>query len=77
MLVLRVIAQAEHISLNDIVDNLRYPESVVENALNIALENNWVAAKDGLYTLTWRCFRTITRVLARRNLLAGVRQVSL
>jgi hypothetical protein len=77
MLVLRVIAQAERISLDDIVDNLRYPQSVVENALNIGLENNWIGAKDGLYTLTWRCFRTITRVLARRNLLAGVRQVSL
>jgi len=72
MLVLRVIAQAEHISHADIVRNLRYPDAVVENALGAALEKRWIVEKNGLYSITWTWFRTITRVLSRQNLLAGV-----
>ncbi len=73
MLVLRVIAQSEHISQADIVANLRYPNAVVENTLQVAREKKWVAEKDGRFSLTWAWFRTITRVLSRQNLLAGVK----
>ena len=73
MLVLRVIAQAEYIAHEHIVANLRYPVSVVNNALQYSLENKWVVEEDGIYSLSWGWFRTITRVLSRHNLLAGVR----
>lgn len=75
LLVLRVIAQAERINKEDIVANLRYSPAVVENALRVALGRGWVREKNGRYSLAWPWFRTITRVLARQNLLAGVRQV--
>ena len=73
MLVLRVIAQAESISHEHIVANLRYPVSVVNNALQYSIENQWVEERNGLYSLSLGWFRTVTRVLSRQNLLAGVR----
>jgi hypothetical protein len=73
MLVLRVIAQAEYISHEHIVANLRYPVSVVNNALQYSLENKWIVEENGVYSLRWGWFQTITRVLSRQNLLAGVR----
>ena len=75
-LVLRVIAQAENITRADIVANLRYTQSVVDNALQVAIESQWINETDGHYSLAWPWFRTITRVLSRQNLLAGVRHLS-
>ena len=54
--------------------NLRYPRHVVRDALRVVRDWGWVTEEEGAYTLTWRWFRTITRVLSRQNLLAGVRQ---
>ena len=76
LLTLRVIAQAERITRKDIVSNLRYSDQVVRNALHVALVKGWIREADGEYTLAWPWFRTITRVLARQNLLAGVRKVT-
>jgi hypothetical protein len=74
LLTLRTIAQAERVTVAELVSNLRYPEAVVVNALRIALVNGWVVLRDEDYSLSWAWFRTVTRVLARQNLLAGVRQ---
>jgi DNA-binding IclR family transcriptional regulator len=71
--VLRVIAQAERISEEHLRENLRYPASVIRNALHLAVDRGWVIEADEHYSLSWHWFRTITRVLARQNLLAGVR----
>ena len=72
-MVLKIIAQSQYITRDDIVRNLRYPGSVVDNALRTALDNEWIMEKNNYYSLSWRWFRTITRVLARQNLLAGVK----
>jgi len=74
LLVLRVIAQAEGITADLIEGNLRYPRSVIDNALQLAMERQWVEVSNGSYSIALPWFRTITRVLARQNLLAGVRQ---
>ena len=70
--------QAEQISLADIAANLRYPDATVRNALHFSLVKGWVEAlDDGRYSLSLPWFRTVTRVLARKNLLAGVRETVL
>jgi hypothetical protein len=71
LLTLRVIVQAERITREHLVSNLGYVDEVVSNALHVALVNGWIRKSDGEYTLTWPWFRTITRTLARQNLLAG------
>jgi len=71
LLTLRVIAQAERITHEHLVSNLGYGDEVVSNALHVALVNGWIRKRKGEYTLTWPWFRTITRTLARQNLLAG------
>ncbi len=70
LLVLRAIAQSERISERDIVDNLRLPKGAVSSATHYSLLRGWIEVVDGRYQLTWGWFRTITRVLARQNLLA-------
>lgn len=74
LLVLRVIAQVELITFDDIVSNLRFEPSVVTSSLQFALLNNWVEERNGRYRISWPWFRVITQVLGRQNLLAGVRQ---
>jgi hypothetical protein len=74
LLVLRVIAQAEQITPEVIAANLRYPSSVIDSALQLVVDRQWVVEQHGRYSLALPWFRPITRVLARRNLLAGVRQ---
>ncbi|ARN75745.1 AAA family ATPase [Oceanicoccus sagamiensis] len=74
LLVLRVIAQSELISIADIKRNLRFDQPVIEATLNFTVLAGWVEHQDGLYRITWPWFRTITRILARKNLLAGVRE---
>lgn len=70
LLVLRVIAQSEVISLEDIADNLRLPAGAVGSAMHFCLSRGWIDSGDGRYSLSMDWFRTITRVLARQNLLA-------
>lgn len=70
LLVLRVIAQSEVISLEDIADNLRLPEGSVGSAMHYCLSRGWIESDNGRYSLSMDWFRTVTRVLARQNLLA-------
>jgi hypothetical protein len=74
LLILRVIAQSEKISFDDIVANLRFEPGLVRTTLHFGLMRGWLEQEDGGYRLSWTWFRTITRVLARQNLLAGVTQ---
>jgi hypothetical protein len=70
MLVLRCIAQADLISEADIVDNLRLPTGAVSSAMHYCESRGWIEEYDGRYRISMQWFRTITRVLARQNLLA-------
>jgi len=70
LLVLRSIAQAEVISETDIVDNLRLPSGAVSSAMHYCISRGWIEEFGGRYRLTMEWFKTITRTLARQNLLA-------
>jgi hypothetical protein len=69
LLVLRVIAQSELIARDEIVESLRFSEANVGNAILVSLQQGWVEEVDGRYRLSWDWYRTITRVLVRRNFL--------
>ena len=70
MLVLRCIAQSELVSAADVVDNLRLPHGAVGSAMHYCNSLNWIEEVDGRYRITMHWFKTITRALARQNLLA-------
>ncbi|GAF81190.1 unnamed protein product, partial [marine sediment metagenome] len=74
LLVLRVIAQVELITFDDIVSNLHFEPSVITSSLQCAMQNKWVEERNGRYRISWPWFRVITQILGRQNLLAGVRQ---
>jgi len=69
LLVLRVIAQSEPVSLDDIVENLGFSTKIVTAKLFIAMSRGWVEKVEDRYRLSWTWFRTITQVLRRRNML--------
>ncbi len=69
LLVLRVIAQSELIARNEVVESLRFSEANVGNAILVSLQQGWIEEVDGRYRLSWDWYRTITRVLVRRNFL--------
>jgi hypothetical protein len=73
LLVLRVIAQVELVSFDDIVSNLQLEPAVVTSVLQFATTSGWVEVRAGRYRINWTWFRVITQVLGRQNLLAGVR----
>jgi hypothetical protein len=76
LLVLRVIAQVELITFDDIVANLRLEPRIVTSALQVAMTSGWVESRHGRYRISWPWFRVIIQVLARQNLLAGVREAA-
>ena len=69
LLVLRVIAQSELIARDEIVESLRFSQANVGNAILVSLQQGWIEEVDGRYRLSWDWYRTITRVLVRRNFL--------
>jgi hypothetical protein len=70
LLVLRAIAQSEVISQADIADNLRLATGAVSSAMHYCMSRGWIEETAGGYRISWEWFRTITTVLARKNLLA-------
>jgi hypothetical protein len=69
LLVLRVIAQFDLATDEDIVESLRFSRSEVGNGITVALRKGWIEQSEGRYRISWDWYRTITTVLARRNLL--------
>jgi hypothetical protein len=70
MLVLRVIAQSDLITEQDVAENLRLPRGAVSSAIHYSILRGWIVKTGVHYQLSWLWFRTITRVLARQNMLA-------
>jgi len=70
LLVLRAIAQSEVITQADIADNLRLATGAVSSAMRYCMSRGWIEETAGGYRISWEWFRTITTVLARKNLLA-------
>ena len=69
LLILRVVAQSEWATREEIVDSLQFPVNEVTGALGLATARGWLESEDGRFRITWKWFRSITRVLARKNLL--------
>lgn len=70
LLVLRMIAQFERVTAEDLQLGLRISRTEVETAARLCLAKGWIEEKDGMLTVSWRWFPVITRILARQNLLA-------
>ena len=70
LLVLRVIAQIEFATGEEIARSLRLSTQDIDQMLRIMLLRGWIDQADGRYRITGRWFRVITRTLTRRNLLA-------
>ena len=70
LLVLRVIARAELITCEDIIESLRLSEADVENAIYFLLGRGWIEEVDDRYRLNPAWYRAVTRVLARKHLLS-------
>lgn len=70
LLMLRVMAQTELISLDDIAGNLRLSTRDVTAGLYLAMSRGWVEKVEDRYCLSWAWFRPVTRLLGRRNMLA-------
>ena len=69
LLILRVVAQSEWTTQEEIVNSLELPVTEVKGALHLATARGWLESQNGRFRLTWKWFRRITRVLARKNLL--------
>jgi hypothetical protein len=69
LLILRVVAQSEWTTREEIVNSLQLPVNEVAGALRLATSRGWLESENGRFRLTWKWFRSITRVLARKNLL--------
>jgi hypothetical protein len=79
LLVLRTVAQSDLVEAEDVVTNLRMDKELIVTTLHFAELRGWIEYHDGGsheqrsgYRVSWTWFRTITRVLGRKNLLAGV-----
>jgi hypothetical protein len=74
LLALRFLLQSDGATSRDLVAGLRYSEPMIANALRTATMRGWIEEVDGHYRVTWKWYRTITRVLVRRNFLGSTRQ---
>lgn len=69
--VLRVVVQLEQAAVEDVLDATLLAPRQVEDALRYAMGRGYLEEVDGRYRIRWKWFRTITRFLARRHLLAS------
>jgi hypothetical protein len=75
LLVLRFLVQAGVAATDEIAAGLLYRPEQVSGVLLVAMRRGWVQEEEpGRFRLTWRYFRPVTRVLARRNLLTSARR---
>lgn len=67
--VLRSIVQMEYAEPNVIVDALRLPAADIRAALRYALVRGYIEEYEGRFHIAWPWYRSVTRMLARQNLL--------
>jgi len=67
--VLRSIVQMEYAEPEVIVDALRLPPGDIRAAIRFALVRGYIEEQDGRLHIAWPWYRSITRMLARQNLL--------
>lgn len=74
LLVLRFIIQTDGALAEEMVAGLRYPQAVIDSALSTAEMRGLIEENHGRYRISWKWYRMVTRVLARRNMLGSARQ---
>ena len=67
--VLRSIVQMEYAKPEVIVDALRLPPADIRAAIRHALVRGYIEEGEGWLSIAWPWYRSITRMLARQNLL--------
>ena len=70
LLALRGLVECELASIDDLTASIRVPRLTVANAIAYCLQQGWVEEVYDHYQITWDWYRTIKRVLIRRNLIA-------
>jgi hypothetical protein len=70
LLVLRGLVECELASIDDLTASIRVSRLTVANAIAYCLQQGWVEEVYDHYQITWDWYRTIKRVLIRRNLIA-------
>jgi hypothetical protein len=57
-------------STDDIVRSVRLAPDRVTAILRYCMQNEWVVEEERGHRVSWRWFRSVTRALARKNLMA-------
>jgi len=70
LLALRGLVECELATVDDLTASIRVPRLTVANSIAYCLQQGWVEEVYDHYQITWDWYRTIKRVLVRRNLLA-------
>ncbi len=69
--VLRAVIQLEHAAVGDVLEATMLARRQVDDAIRYALGRGYIEQIEGRYRIRWKWFRTITRFLSRRHLLAS------
>ncbi|TRX55905.1 ATP-binding protein [Thalassomonas sp. M1454] len=69
LLVLRVISQFGRCGVQDIIQNLRLHGLVVNSAIAACVAQGIIEQVNGRYQVSWLWYRTVSKYLARQNLL--------
>jgi len=69
LLVLRGLVACEFATIEDLTKSIRCPETTVRNAIAFCIQEGWVEEIYDHYQITWDWYRTVKRVLIRRNLI--------
>jgi hypothetical protein len=69
LLTLRCLIECEFATIDDLAASLQVPRRTVSNAIAYCLQEGWVEEVYDHYQITWDWYRTIKRVLIRRNLI--------
>lgn len=70
LLTLRGLVECEVATIGDLTASIRVSRSTVVNAIGYCIQEGWVEEVHDYYQITWDWYRTIKRVLVRRNLIA-------
>jgi hypothetical protein len=71
LFILRFLLQTDGATRAEIAAGLRYPRAIVKSSLLAATMRGWVEPRDSRHRVAWDWYRSVTRVLARKNLIAS------
>jgi len=69
LLTLRFAIRSDGALLEDVCNGLRVSPGEAAGGLLMGVQQGWLEERDGRYRISWKWFRTVTKVLVRKNLL--------